>query len=170
MPRLIFLPLLLLAGCFLGKFSENEPLDESLLKEFESGKTTAGDVTRVLGPPRRVVELDVRSAYLYEFSESKSAGLILLLVNFVNSDQRFDRVWFFFDSRDVLTHYGAHLSSHRSRFAMPWVNTHTKKYDDKADAKRAEQRAKEEAEAKALAGQPVSGQPDSGQPGSGAGE
>ncbi|MHC4847540.1 MAG: hypothetical protein ACYTEG_03710 [Planctomycetota bacterium] len=157
MLRLALLPLLLLTGCFLGKFSENEPFDEDLLKEFESGKTTAGDVTRVLGPPLRVVPLDVRSAYLYEFSESKSAGLILLLVNFVNSDQRYDRIWFFFDSRDVLTHYGTRLSSHRSRFAMPWVDTHTKKYDDKADAKRAEQRAKEEAEAKALADQPAPG-------------
>jgi len=85
----------------------------------------------------------VRSAYLYEFSENKSAGLILLLVNFANSDQRFDRVWFFFDSRDVLTHYGTKLSSHRARFAMPWVDTHSAERNAKADAKRAEKKAAE---------------------------
>jgi hypothetical protein len=149
--RLALFPLLLLSGCFLGRFSENEPINEDLLRDFEPGKTTAGDVTKLLGPPIQVVEIDVRSAYLYEFSESKSSGLILLLVNFVNSDQRFDRIWFFFDSRDVLTHYGTKLSSHRSRFAMPWVNSHAEKYDKRADAKRAEQKAKEKAEAEAEA-------------------
>jgi len=135
--------LCLLPGCFLGRFSENEPLDEDLLAQFEPGRTTAGDVTAAFGPPQRVVELDVRSAYLYEFSENKSAGLILLLVNFANSDQRFDRVWFFFDSRDVLTHYGTKLSSHRARFAMPWVDTHSAERNAKADAKRAEKKAAE---------------------------
>jgi hypothetical protein len=154
--RLGLLPLLLLSGCFLGRFSENEPLDEDLLAEFVPGRTTAGDVTSRLGPPVRVVALDVRSAYLYEFSENKSAGLILLLVNFVNSDQRFDRLWFFFDSRDVLTHFGTKLSSHRARFAMPWVNTHTAARNAKADAKRAEEKEKEarkaaEAQAKGAA-------------------
>ena len=145
MSRLGLLSLLLLSGCFLGRFSENEPLDEDLLAEFVPGRTTAGEVTNLLGPPVRVVELDVRSAYLYEFSETKSAGLILLLVNFVNSDERFDRVWFFFDSRDVLTHYGTKLSSHRARFAMPWVDTHAAKRNAKADAKRAERKAEEKA-------------------------
>lgn len=171
MSRLGLLPLLLLSGCFLGRFNENEPLDEDLLAQFVPGRTTAGDVTNVLGPPMRVVELDVRSAYLYEFSESKSAGLILLLVNFVNNDQRFDRVWFFFDSRDVLTHYGTKLSSHRTRFAMPWVNTHTAKRNAKADAKRAEQKRKEEqeaanerAKAEAAAGEAETGKPEAGEP------
>jgi len=143
---LFLLPLFLLGGCFVGRFTENEPLDEDLLAGLEPGRTTAGEVTNLFGPPSRVVELDVRSAYLYEFAESKSAGLILLLVNFVNSDQRFDRIWFFFDSRDVLTHYGTRLSAHRSRFAMPWVDTHTAERNARADAKKAEREAEERAE------------------------
>ena len=151
MPRLALLPLLLLPSCFLAKFSENEPFDEAVIEKFEVGRTTAGDVTEALGPPRRVVELDVRSAYLYEFSRSKSAGLLFILVNFVNSDKRFDRLWFFFDSRDVLTHYGAQLSAHRTMFAMPWVDTHSPARMAKQDAKRVEQRKKEEEEAQALA-------------------
>ena len=145
---------LLLSGCFLGRSTENEPFDESVLTQFEPGRTTAGDVTKVLGPPRRVVELDVRSAYLYEYAESKNSGLILILLNFVNSDQRYDRLWFFFDSRDVLTHVGSKLSSHRSMFAMPWVDTHTAERMAKRDAKREAKRAKEEEEAKALADGP----------------
>ena len=149
--RLGFLPLFLLAGCFMGKVAENEPFDEAVIESFEPGRTTAGDVTEALGPPLRVVELDVRSAYLYEFSQSKSAGLVLILVNFVNSDQRFDRIWLFFDSRDVLTHYGSQLSSHRTMFAMPWVDTHAPERMAKQDAKRDAKRRREEEEARALA-------------------
>ncbi|MEM8885455.1 MAG: hypothetical protein AAGD14_15425, partial [Planctomycetota bacterium] len=103
----------------------------------------------LFGPPRRVVELDVRSAYLYEFSRTNSAGLILVLVNLVNSDQRFDRIWFFFDSRDVLTHFGTQFSAHRTMFAMPWVDTHSAERKAKMDAKKKRKLAEQAAEAAA---------------------
>ena len=118
--------LLFLPACFVGRSTENEPLDQEALESFVPGRTTAQEVTQALGPPKRVVELDVRSAYLYEFSQTKNAGLVLLLVNLVNSDQRFDRVWLFFDSRDVLTHSGSSYAAENSRFAMPWTKVEAK--------------------------------------------
>jgi hypothetical protein len=120
---------------------DDQPFDFKVAESFVPGQTTAKEVTDELGPPRRVVELDVRSAYLYEFSASKNAGLVLLIVNFVNSDVRYNRLWLFFDSRDVLTHYGTQLSAHRTKFAMPWSRSHGADQDAKADAK---QKAKEE--------------------------
>lgn len=142
---------LLLPACVASRFTDNEPFDPDVIEGFVPGSTTAADVTNVLGPPVRVVELDVRSAYLYEFSNSKTTGLVLLLVNFVNSDARFDRVWLFFDSRDVLTHTGSQLSAHRARFAMPWVGVHDADRNAKADAEYAKKRAEAEAKAAAAA-------------------
>ena len=141
----ILISLLLLTGCFAGRCTDGEPFDAKIVEAFEPGTTTAKTVVEQLGPPRRVVELDVRSAYLYEFQQSKNAGLVLLIVNFVNSDVRFDRIWIFFDSRDVLTHIGTELHAHRARFAMPWVRNHTADKNAKADAEWAEQQAKAKA-------------------------
>jgi len=145
---LLLLPAILLTGCVASRFTDNEPFDPEVIESFVPGTTTAAQVTDALGPPVRVVELDVRSAYLYEFSNSKTTGLVLLIVNFVNSDSRFDRVWFFFDSRDVLTHSGAQLSAHRARFAMPWVRVHDADRNAKMDAEYAEKKAKAEAKMK----------------------
>ena len=148
---ILLLPALLATGCFAGRFTDGEPFDAKIVESFVPGETTARTVVEQLGPPRRVVELDVRSAYLYQFEQSKNAGLVLLIVNFVNSDIRYDRIWLFFDSRDVLTHVGTELHSHRARFAMPWARVHTPDKNAKADAKwakkQAEAKAKMEAEA-----------------------
>jgi len=139
---------LLLTGCVASRFTDNEPFDPKVIESFLPGTTTAADVTEALGPPVRVVELDVRSAYLYEFTSSKTTGLVLLIVNFVNLDSRVDRVWLFFDSRDVLTHQGSQLSAHRARFAMPWVHVHDADKNAEMDANYAAQKAKAEAKAK----------------------
>jgi len=146
---LLLLSALSLPVCVASRFTDNEPFDPAVVESFVPGTTTAADVTDAMGPPVRVVQLDVRSAYLYEFSNSKTTGLVLFLVNFVNSDARFDRVWLFFDSRDVLTHSGSQLSAHRSRFAMPWVRIHDADKNAKSDAKYAEQKAKAQAKMEA---------------------
>lgn len=135
--RTALLPaLLLFVGCVAGRFSQGEPFDAELLQELEPGTSTAAEVTELLGPPRMVVDLEPRSAYLYEFSASKVSGLVLLVVNFANLDQRYDRIWLFFDERDVLTHYGAKLSSHRVRWALPWRDLHDPEKSARKDAER----------------------------------
>ena len=145
----LLFPILLLTGCFAGRSTDGEPFDAAIVSAFEPGTTTAKTVVEQLGPPRRVVELDVRSAYLYQFEQSKNAGLVLFVVNFVNSDVRYDRIWLFFDSRDVLTHVGTELHAHRARFAMPWAKIHTVDKDAQADAKWAAQQAEAKAKLEA---------------------
>jgi hypothetical protein len=77
-----------------------------------------------LGAPTDIVQLGRRSAYRYDFTNRKRAGLFLILLNFFNEDTRSDRLWLFFDEKQVLSHYGATFSGNKSRYAMPWNDVH----------------------------------------------
>jgi hypothetical protein len=41
-------------------------------------------------------------------------------VTFVNRDTRTDRVWFFFDEQDRLSHMGSSFEAADADWAMPW--------------------------------------------------
>lgn len=124
--RLSQLPLLCLlaAGCAFARQDVNEPLPAPTIRGLEPGKTTAREVVERLGGPNEVVQLGRRTAYRYDAATTKSAVLFLLLINFANQDTRQDRLWVFFDERDVLTHYGATYGTHRTQYAMPWEDVH----------------------------------------------
>ncbi|MHC4550984.1 MAG: outer membrane protein assembly factor BamE domain-containing protein [Planctomycetota bacterium] len=147
MRRLLVLFCLCL-GCFIGRFSDGVPLDDELLARLEPGKTTAMQVTELLGAPQRVVELDQRSAYLYRYTKRAATGALLVVVGLYNEDIRHDRIWVFFDANDVLTHYGANFRAHRSQVAMPWVDIHDPARDARKDAKRKKRKEEAKAEAK----------------------
>jgi hypothetical protein len=136
-PRLpLFLACSLLTACALGRQDVNEPLDPAIVRTFEPGRTTAREVVERLGAPTEVVQLGRRTAYRYDGSTQKSAVLFLLVVNFVNQDQRSDRVWVFFDERDVLTHCGTWWGTHRTQYAMPWEDVHEPEDNAARDADR----------------------------------
>lgn len=139
LPLLLLLGLLACAsgGCLLGRSSTNEPLEPSLLALLEPGKSTAGDVTEVLGGPSQIVELGNRTAYLYEYRVTKAASVLLLLVNMATLDSRTDRIWVFFDEDLVLTHYGATLTGHRAQYALPWNDIHDEAGNEAMDRGRA---------------------------------
>jgi hypothetical protein len=111
-------------GCFVARTGVNEPLSRTKIDELVPGRSTATEVTELLGAPGEVVQLGRRSAYRYDFTQTKSAALILIVVSFVNHDTRADRVWLFFDENDVLTHSGATLQAADARYAMPWWDVH----------------------------------------------
>ena len=67
---------------------------------------------------------------------TKGSALLLLIVNLGNTDSRSDRVWLFFDDKDLLTHVGATFESHRPQYALPWENMHEESDDRSADAGR----------------------------------
>ena len=113
----------LLPGCLLARTSLNEPLDPARVASLQAGMSSA-DVVRVLGAPTEVVQLGRKSAYRYDYSKQKRAGLFLLIVGFFNEDTREDRVWAFFDDEGVLTHFGATLEADQVRYAMPWTELH----------------------------------------------
>jgi hypothetical protein len=127
-PRSV-LPVLALAGflttsCAIGRQDVNEPLDARIVRSFIPGTTTAREVVERLGAPTEVVQLGRRTAYRYDGTTTKSAVLFLLVFNFANQDTRSDRVWVFFDEKDVLTHCGSWYGTHRTQYAMPWEDVH----------------------------------------------
>jgi hypothetical protein len=113
----------LLPACFMSRSSLNKPLEETAVEGFVPGTTTASEVTARLGAPNEVVQLGQRTAYRYDFTNSKQAGLTLIIVTFLNEDTRSDRIWLFFDAKDVLTHSGATFEGAGTEYSMPWDDT-----------------------------------------------
>ncbi len=133
-PALLFL--LSTAGCAFARQDVNEPLDVATVRELVPGKTTAREVVERLGAPTDVVQLGRRTAYRYDATTAKSTLLILLVVNFGNQDTRSDRVWVFFDEKDVLTHCGSTFGTHRTQYALPWEDVHEAEDNQSRDAER----------------------------------
>lgn len=112
-----------LPGCFMSRTSLNEPLRAPVIEGLVPGTTTASEVTALLGAPNEVVQLGQRSAYRYDFTNTKRAGLTFIVITFLNEDTRSDRIWLFFDAKDVLTHSGATFQGAGTEYSMPWDDT-----------------------------------------------
>ncbi len=112
-----------LSACFMSKGSLNKPLPEQVVEGLVPGTTTASEVTARLGAPNEVVQLGQRTAYRYDFTNTKRAGFTLIVVTFLNEDTRSDRIWLFFDTKDVLTHAGATFEGDETEYSMPWDDT-----------------------------------------------
>ncbi len=112
---------LLLASCAVARQRHNEPLPAVEVQAIQAGDT-AGSVVERLGAPTEIVQLGHRTAYRYDFTQTKSAGLFLVLVGFFNQDTQQDRVWVFLDEDDLVSHVGATLSADQAEYAMPWVD------------------------------------------------
>jgi len=121
---LVFLLALVTPSCFVSRETTNVPLREQHFGQLVPGQTTATEVVDLLGAPNEIVQLARRSAYRYEFDQSKGAAIFLLIVTFVNTDVRQDRAWVFFDENDVLTHVGTTFEGDDARYAMPWFDIH----------------------------------------------
>ena len=127
--RSIVLALLLSAAtpaCYITRSTTNEPITRESINKLVPGTSTAAEVVATLGAPAEVVQLGSRTAYRYEFTNTKRAVLFLIVLGFYNEDTRADRAWLFFDAQNVLTHVGATLEADRARYAMPWWNVHEK--------------------------------------------
>lgn len=116
--------LLFCGGCFLERQSVNEPILPEVVQRLQPGKTRAQEVVQWLGAPAEVVQLGHRSAYRFDHTTGKGAMLWLGLLVLNNEDTRADRLWVFFDEKDVLTHYGATFAAGRTEYSMPWEDLH----------------------------------------------
>jgi hypothetical protein len=110
----------LLPGCFLARTTTNEPLCAQRIAALKVGQSTAQDALTALGAPHDVVQLGRRSAWRYDFTNSKRAGFSIVVVTLLNEDSRSDRAWLFFDENLVLIGAGSTLQADASEFAMPW--------------------------------------------------
>jgi hypothetical protein len=126
MKRAFFLISILLAasigsGCAIfGRGKDFKPFDENSLKQVTAGSSTAADVTRLFGPPNKIVKLSNGNAYLYERSIDKATGLWLVVLTFGNWDKQYDRIAFFINNEDTVTHIGSSFNAETASYAMPF--------------------------------------------------
>jgi len=108
-------------GCTVfGRSKDFVAFDENALKQVTTGKTSASEVTLLFGPPNKIVKLSNGNAYMYERSIKKATGLWLVLVSFGNLETQYDRIVFFMNNNDVVTHYGNSFNSEKASYAMPF--------------------------------------------------
>ena len=126
MKRVNFVISILLAasvctGCAVfGRGKDFKPFDENSLKQVSPGITSASEVTRLFGPPNKIVKLSNGNAYVYERSIEKATGLWLVVLTFGNWDKQYDRIAFFFNKDDVVTHFGSSFYAETASYAMPF--------------------------------------------------
>jgi outer membrane protein assembly factor BamE (lipoprotein component of BamABCDE complex) len=116
----LVLCLAVLPGCFVARNTINEPLPPGRLAQLVPNQTTAAEVAELLGAPNEVVQLGHRSAWRYDYTVRKDAGLFLVVVMLMNRDTHTDRAWVFFDENEVLTHVGSTLAADSAEYILPW--------------------------------------------------
>lgn len=103
-----------------GKSTEYHGFDARLLDSVTPGTTTAAEVLEVFGAPSRMMKLSNGNAYVYERSFSKGTGIWLVVLSFGNYETQYDRVVFFFDNEDILTHYGLSMNAGDASYGLPF--------------------------------------------------
>ncbi len=107
-------------SCLVARGTVNQPIDATAVADLEIGKTSASEVASLLGAPAEVIQLGKRSAWRFDYVQSKQTGFFMLVIAFSNKDTRTDRVWVFFDENDLLTNVGSTFESGGTEYLMPW--------------------------------------------------
>jgi len=112
---------ILAAGCAaVGRTRDFRPIDPSSLSRITPGVTTGAEIVRLFGPPSQIIRLSNGNAYIYTSKLTKTTGLWLAIVTFVNMDTRQDQVVFFLNSQDVVTHHGASFHAGEASYGLPF--------------------------------------------------
>jgi len=110
-----------LSGCaVIGRGKDYRTFDEQGLAQIKPGQTTAMEITKIFGAPSQIVKLSNGNAYIYNRSLSKATGLWLILVTFINYDTQYDRIVFFINQNDVVTHYGSSFKADTAAYGTPF--------------------------------------------------
>lgn len=113
---------LALSGCVIGRVYRDHPLDEQKIAGIQRGVTTKAEILERFGPPQEIdarelvaigvpfepflsrrgdkppVERPVAARYFrYTFSRGNAFGIILILFNYAEFDQKNDNLVIFFD-------------------------------------------------------------------------
>ena len=118
---------LLTPGCFLSRNSVNVPLHAEKLAQLTPGQSTQAEVLTSLGAPIDVVQLGFRTAWRYDYTVEKRAGLTLFVITLINTDVQQDRLWLFFDEKGVLAAAGSTIDADKAVYELPWTNEHAQK-------------------------------------------
>jgi hypothetical protein len=117
----LLLILSIAAGCaVIGRGKDFRPIEENRLSQVTPGKTTASDVVSLFGPPTQIVKLSNGNAYIYDRSQSKATGFWFVIVTLANYDTQYDRIVFFINNNNLVTHYGSSFKSDTAAYGMPF--------------------------------------------------
>jgi outer membrane protein assembly factor BamE (lipoprotein component of BamABCDE complex) len=134
-----------LQGCILGRVRDQVPLDAEKVAKIVPGQTTKKEVVELLGAPTYVndriglrvlgkpvqangnvgplidelVQSPLDHSYTYEYTDTKSLSLYLLIVSFTNQETKRDRVVVFFDQKGLVSHMGATFDAKDVSFRLP---------------------------------------------------
>lgn len=111
----------LCCGCAaFGKNKEVQTFSAASIDKLVPGQTTAADVTQMFGAPLQVVKMSNGNAYVYKRSVAKGTVVWLLLISFGNYEKQYDQLIFFFNDKDILTHYGASFNADEASYGFPF--------------------------------------------------
>ncbi len=115
------------SGCVMGRTYRDHPLDEQKIAAIERGVTTKAQILQSFGPPQEIDQRElvivgggvdeavtgrkprpqaenlVGARYFrYTYARANGFGIILLLFNYLDFDQKNDSLVIFFDDKDVV--------------------------------------------------------------------
>jgi hypothetical protein len=109
-----------LNGCYFGKKIDDRPWPPEVVARIVVGKTTKGEVLKLLGPPKQIIRLLESEAYMYVASVEKNSGLVLIVLNMSRSDRQYDAVTVIINRQDVVTAVGSRFSADEAEYGLPW--------------------------------------------------
>ena len=119
-PIAILCLLLVLPGCFSTRSTVNQKLSPEVTAQIGPGAPVT-EVVELMGAPTDIIQLGNRVAYLYEFQQSKMTGFLAMVVGFMNSDTRSDRVWIFLGpGGTTVSHVASSFDAAKAKNGMPW--------------------------------------------------
>lgn len=120
-PFIMVLFTVFVSGCAVfGRSKDFKPFDQNLLSQVVPGRTTSQEITKSFGAPNQVVKLSNGNAYIYTRTLNKSTGLWVVLFTFIDMDSQQDRIVFFLNNNDIVTHYGNSLNAAESAYGLPF--------------------------------------------------
>jgi outer membrane protein assembly factor BamE (lipoprotein component of BamABCDE complex) len=117
-----------LCGCVMGRTYRYQPIDEQKIAQIQRGVTTRADILREFGPPqeidaREIASVDIQDVeeveptaftenqkdrvlaprwFRYTYARGNGSGLILLVFNYGEFDQKNQTLIVFFDDNEVV--------------------------------------------------------------------
>ena len=122
---LFLLAALAFSGCFLSRSKVKAPINAEMVGRIAVGKSTREDVVRLLGAPTDIIFCNKEHdplrvfAYEYTYTVTKTTGLTLVVVTFLNTDTKRDHVLVFFDNRGVVSAVGKSLDADKASYKLP---------------------------------------------------
>ncbi len=121
------LGLFVLSGCLIGRVYREHPLDEQKIAAIQRGVTTKAQILAEFGPPQEIDQRELEIVgggvdaavsgskpraqaenlvgaryFRYTYSRANGFGIILILFNYAEFDQKNDSLVIFFDGKDVV--------------------------------------------------------------------